>query len=215
MRVGGPAQFWAEPETEEGFARLALHCRREGIPLMVMGRGSNLLVRDGGIRGVVAHLIRGEFKRLEVDGLQIRAGAGVKFKELAMAPQAAGIAGFEWMEGIPGSVGGGLRMNAGAMGSETMRHVRTVTVVDLAGHLQVRTPADLEVHYRDVPSFKVQYVTSAVFEGQSGSSEEIARLLEESMRKRRITQPKESSAGCIFKNPAACPAGKLVDELGL
>ena len=215
MRVGGPAQFWAEPETEEGFARLALHCRREGIPLMVMGRGSNLLVRDGGIPGVVAHLIRGEFKRLEVDGLQIRAGAGVKFKELAMAAKAAGIAGFEWMEGIPGSVGGGLRMNAGAMGSETMKHVRGVTVVNDAGRLQVRTPADLEIHYRDVPSFKVHFVTSAVFEGHSGSPEEIARLLDESMHKRRTTQPKESSAGCIFKNPAQCPAGKLIDELGL
>ena len=215
MRIGGPAQFWAEPETEAGFARLALHCRREGIPLMVMGRGSNLLVRDGGIRGVVAHLIRGEFRRLEVDSLRITAGAGVKFKELAMTAKAAGIAGFEWMEGIPGSVGGGLRMNAGAMGSETMRQVVTVTVVDPSGHLQVRTPADLEIHYRDVPTFKVQYVTSAIFEGHSGSPEAIAALLEASMQKRRTTQPKESSAGCIFKNPAACPAGKLIDELGL
>jgi len=215
MRVGGPAQFWAEPETEAGFARLAQHCRREGIPLTVMGRGSNLLVRDGGIRGVVAHLVRGEFRRLEIDGMRIVAGAGVKFKEVALAAKAASIAGFEWMEGIPGSVGGGLRMNAGAMGSETMKHVRTVTVVGNDGQLQVRTPADLEIHYRDVPSFKVQYVTSAVFEGWQGCSETIARLLEESMQKRRTTQPKESSAGCIFKNPAACPAGKLIDELGL
>ena len=215
MRVGGPAQFWVEPETESGFARLALHCRREDIPLMVMGRGSNLLVRDGGILGVVAHLVRGDFRRLETDGLRIHAGAGIKFKELAIAAKAAGIAGFEWMEGIPGSVGGGLRMNAGAMGSETMRQVVSVTVVDPAGRLQTRTPADLEIHYRDVPSFKVQFVTSAIFEGRPGVPAEIAARMEESMQKRRASQPKESSAGCIFKNPAACPAGKLIDELGL
>ena len=131
------------------------------------------------------------------------------------AAKAAGIAGFEWMEGIPGSVGGGLRMNAGAMGSETMRQVVSVTVVDPAGRLQTRTPADLEIHYRDVPSFKVQFVTSAIFEGRPGVPAEIAARMEESMQKRRASQPKESSAGCIFKNPAACPAGKLIDELGL
>ena len=214
LRVGGPAQFWAEPETEAGFARLVAHCHRHNIPLMVMGRGSNLLVRDGGIRGVVAHLLRGEFRRIEIDGLRVTAGAGVKFKELAMAAKAAGIGGFEWMEGIPGSVGGGLRMNAGAMGGETMEMVRSVSVIDAAGQLRVRMPEELEIRYRNVPSFVAQFVTSGVFEGHTGSPEEIARLLEESMQKRRSTQPKESSAGCIFKNPAPCPAGRLVDEMG-
>jgi UDP-N-acetylmuramate--L-alanine ligase/UDP-N-acetylenolpyruvoylglucosamine reductase len=215
MRVGGPAQFWVEPETELGLARLIAYCRRHALPLMVMGRGSNLLVRDGGIRGVVVHLARGEFRRLEVNGTTMTAGAGVKFKELAMAAKAAGIAGFEWMEGIPGSVGGGLRMNAGAMGAETMGQVRSVTVVEPGGVLRQRTPEELEVHYRSVPTFIEQRVTSAVFEGVQGQPEEIAQRLDASMQKRRTSQPKESSAGCIFKNPATCPAGKLIDELGL
>lgn len=215
MRVGGPAQFWAEPETEAGFARLVAYCHQSGIPLMVMGRGSNLLVRDAGIKGVVVHLGRGEFKQISHDGLTLSAGAGVKFKEVALTARSAGIGGLEWMEGIPGSVGGGLRMNAGAMGGETLSHVLQVRVVDQNGVISMMTPADLEIHYRSVPTFKTHYVICAKFQGEARSAEEIARRLDESMLKRRTSQPRESSAGCIFKNPVVCPAGKLVDELGL
>ncbi len=215
LRVGGPAQFWVEPETEAGFAALVRHAKNNQVPLMVVGRGSNLLVRDGGIRGVVVHLSRGEFRKIEVKDGGITAGAGVKLKELAYAARDAGIGGLEWMEGIPGSVGGGLRMNAGAMGGETFRNVVSVRYLDPNCEIHTATPAELEVHYRDVPSLKNNYALSAVFRGQPGSAPEIEKLLEASMLKRRATQPKESSAGCIFKNPAQCPAGKLVDELGL
>ncbi len=215
MRVGGPAQFWAEPETEEGFARLVRLCTQKRIPLFVMGRGSNLLIRDGGIRGVVAYLARGEFKRLEVhDGL-ISAGVGVKQRELAIAARDAQIGGFEWFEGIPGNVGGALRMNAGAMGGETFRQVVSVRFVNAEGEFQTRTAQEMEVHYRDVPILATHYAVSAIFRGVPGNSEDIVRKLEESMMKRRTSQPKESSAGCIFKNPNTIPAGKLIDELGL
>ncbi|MFZ4682179.1 MAG: UDP-N-acetylmuramate--L-alanine ligase, partial [Terrimicrobiaceae bacterium] len=111
MRVGGPAQFWAEPETEEGFTDLVCYCFDEGIPFMVMGRGSNLLVRDGGIPGVVAHLSKGEFARHEVHGNEITAGVGLKLKQLTAIARNAGLGDFEWMEGIPGNLGGSLRMN--------------------------------------------------------------------------------------------------------
>lgn len=216
IRVGGPAQFWAEPETEEAFARLIAYCHNEGVPLMVMGRGSNLLVREGGVRGVVVHLSRGDFRKVEADGFTVIAGAGAKFKEVAMTARAAAIGGLEWMEGIPGSVGGGLRMNAGAMGDETMRHVLSVRVVDKKGTISTVTPEELDIHYRNVPEFKTRYAVSALFQGEPRPVEEISRLLDESIHKRRTTQPRESSAGCIFKNPApAIPAGKLVDELGL
>ncbi len=215
LRVGGPAQFWAEPETEAGFARLVACCHREGIALTVIGRGSNLLIRDGGIPGVVVHPARGEFRQISHDGLRITAGAGVRFKEVAMTARTAGIGGLEWMEGIPGSVGGGLRMNAGAMGRETFGHVVSVRVVDAEGNLLTRTPGELDVRYRNVPNFKTEYVLGATFEGEPGDPAEIARRLDESMQKRRTSQPRESSAGCIFKNPEACPAGKLVEELGL
>ncbi len=215
MRVGGPAQFWAEPETEEGFARLVRTCTEAGIPIFVMGRGSNLLVRDGGIRGLVAHLARGEFKHIETRDGQIIAGVGVKQRELALAARDAHIGGFEWFEGIPGNVGGALRMNAGAMGGETFQHVVSIRFVGPHGNFHTKTPAELEVHYRDVPALAHNYAVSATFGGQPGIPEEIERKLEASSQKRRTSQPRESSAGCIFKNPPSIPAGKLIEELGL
>jgi UDP-N-acetylenolpyruvoylglucosamine reductase len=180
-----------------------------------MGRGSNLLVRDGGIRGVVAHLVRGEFKKIEVNGCDIAAGSGAKLRELAYAARDASIGGFEWMEGIPGNIGGGLRMNAGAMGGELFDHVLWVRYVDAGGNFQTKKKSELNVHYRDVPDLVRNYAVAAGFRGTPGAHDEIARKLDESMQKRRTTQPKESSAGCIFKNPKPLQAGKLIDELGL
>jgi len=215
LRVGGPAQFWVEPETENGLAALVKHAANNKIPLMVMGRGSNLLIRDGGIRGIVVHLARGEFRKIEVSGGLITAGVGVKLKELAYAARDAGIGGFEWMEGIPGNVGGGLRMNAGAMGAETFGNVVSVRYLDEHCGIHTKATSEFDVHYRDIPALKTNYALSATFRGHPSSAEKIEGLLQESMNKRRSSQPKESSAGCIFKNPGSCPAGKLVDELGL
>lgn len=215
MRCGGPAQFWVEPETEEGFARLVKFTTERSIPLFVIGRGSNLLVRDGGIRGVVAHLSRGEFKRIEVRDGRITAGVGVKQKELAYAARDAQIGGFEWFEGIPGDVGGALRMNAGAMGGETFRQVVSVRFIDPSGEFHMKTPAEMDVRYRHCGTLVSNYAISATFAGTPGNAEEIERKLAESMHKRRTSQPKEASAGCIFKNPETCPAGKLIDELGM
>src|SRR5713226_3995811 len=118
LRVGGPAQFWVEPRTEAAFAELIRFCRRENLPLFVIGRGSNLLVRDGGIRGVVLHPCGGDFDKIDIEGNEITAGAGVKLKEIAYATRGANLGGLEWMEGVPAAVGGALRMNAGAMRSE-------------------------------------------------------------------------------------------------
>ncbi len=215
MRVGGPAQFWVEPETEEGFARLLSFTTEHSLPLFVMGRGSNLLIREGGIRGVVVHLARGEFRRLEVRDGQISAGVGLKLKEVAYAARDARIGGFEWMEGIPGNVGGGLRMNAGAMGVDTLSQVLSVRFVDPHGEFHTRTPSELDVHYRHVGALVGNYAVSATFKGLPATSEDIQKGLEASQQKRRGSQPRESSAGCIFKNPELIPAGKLVQELGL
>ncbi|MDX2079592.1 MAG: UDP-N-acetylmuramate--L-alanine ligase [Terrimicrobiaceae bacterium] len=214
MRIGGPAQFWAEPESEEGFAELVRHCFDEGIPFMVMGRGSNLLVRDGGIPGVVAHLARGEFLRHEINDNEITAGVGVKFKQLSALARNAGLGGFEWMEGIPGNVGGGLRMNAGAMGVQTFDQVVRLRFCDQDGNIFTRTPAEMEVHYRSVPMLRENYALSAVLRGVPTPVEEIDRKIGESVAKRRSSQPVAASAGCIFKNPEAIPAGKLIEELG-
>ena len=215
LRVGGPAQFWVEPRSEEAFAKLIRFCHRENLPFFVMGRGSNLLVREGGIPGVVVHPSGGEFDRVEASGVEITAGVGAKLKEIAYAGKAAGIGGFEWMEGIPGEVGGALRMNAGAMGGQTFDKVVRVRYLDREGVAHEKTPAELEIHYRHVPALEKNFAVSAVFRGEKSSTEEIVRRLEASQEKRRTTQPIAKSAGCIFKNPTACPAGKLVDELGL
>ena len=215
LRVGGPAQFWVEPRTIDAFATIIRFCRRESLPLFVIGRGSNLLVRDGGIRGVVVHPSGGEFECIEIDGLEVTAGVGVKLKQVAYAGKAAGIGGFEWMEGIPGEVGGALRMNAGAMGRQTFEQVVKVNYLDRQGVLHEQSPNDMEVHYRHVPAFEENFAVSAVFRGRKSSVDEIVRRLDESQEKRRTTQPSAKSAGCIFKNPATIPAGKLVDELGL
>lgn len=215
LRVGGPAQFWVEPRTEDAFAELIRHCRREKLPLFVIGRGSNLLVRDGGIRGVVVHPCGGEFDKVEVAGNEITAGVGAKLKQVAYAGKAANLGGLEWMEGIPGAVGGALRMNAGAMGAQTFENVVRVRYLDKEGNAFIKTPAELEVHYRHVPSLEDKFAILAVFRGAPTTEEEIVRRLNESQEKRRTTQPIAKSAGCIFKNPKSVPAGKLVDELGL
>ena len=215
LRVGGPAQFWVEPRNEKAFAELIRFCRDENLPLFVMGRGSNLLVRDGGIRGVVIHPCGGDFDKIEINGAEITAGAGAKLKEVAYAGKAAGIGGLEWLEGIPGTVGGGLRMNAGAMGAQTFENVVRVRYLDGKGEAHTKTRDELEVYYRNFPLLEKNFAVSAVFRGEPAPLEEIVRKLEASQEKRRRSQPAAKSAGCIFKNPDACPAGKLVDELGL
>jgi len=215
LRVGGPAQFWAEPRTEQAFAELIRLCRDDHLPLFVIGRGSNLLVRDGGIRGVVVHPHGGDFEKIEVNGSEITAGAGVKLRQVAYAARAANLGGFEWMEGIPGTVGGGLRMNAGAMGAQTFENVMRIRYLDADGNSHVKNREELEVFYRRFPLLEKNFAISATFCGQPAERAEIDARLRESQEKRRTTQPAAKSAGCIFKNPITIPAGKLVDELGL
>ena len=215
LRVGGPAQFWIEPETRGGLANVLEFCAAQRLPVMFIGRGSNLLVRDGGVFGGVIHLARGDFVALSVEETEIHVGAGVRLKQVAAAARNAGIGGFEWMEGIPGSVGGSLRMNAGAMGVETFEQVVSVEVVSSRGEFDTLRPNEMQVQYRNVPTLRDRYAVSAIFRGEPAGIEAIDRRLSESNRKRKRTQPVASSAGCIFKNPRECPAGKLVEELGL
>jgi UDP-N-acetylmuramate--alanine ligase len=215
LRVGGPAQFWVEPRNEKAFSELIRFCRRENLPLFVIGRGSNLLVRDGGIRGVVAHPSGGDFDKIDIRGNEITAGVGAKLKEIAYAARAANLGGLEWMEGVPAVVGGALRMNAGAMGGQTFDYVISVRYLDREGNSHTKKREELEVHYRDFPLLKENFAVSATFRATPAAREQIETKLHESQEKRRTTQPIAKSAGCIFKNPASCPAGKLVDELGL
>ena len=215
LRVGGPAQFWVEPRNEKAFSELIRFCRLENLPLFVIGRGSNLLVRDGGIRGVVVHPSGGDFDKIDIDGNEITAGVGAKLKEIAYAARGADLGGLEWMEGIPGAVGGALRMNAGAMGAQTFEKVVRIRYLDSEGNAHDKNRDELEVHYRHFPLLENNYAVSATFRATPSKRDQIEARLHESQEKRRTTQPIAKSAGCIFKNPETCPAGKLVDELGL
>lgn len=215
LRIGGPAQFWVEPRSVAGFARLIAFCREQNLPIRVIGRGSNLLVRDGGIEGVVIHPAKGDFSRVEVQGDLVEAGVGAKLKRVTSAAQTAGLTGFEWMEGIPGNVGGGIRMNAGAMGAEMFDQVVSVTFVDESGQVRTKIAEEIDFRYRNVPEFTENYVVSAVFHGKPGEPGDIAAKIESSKNHRKDSQPVAASAGCIFKNPEVCGAGRLIDELGL
>ena len=215
MRVGGPAQFWLEPETEEGFCELVRTAHEAGIPFMVMGRGSNLIVRDGGLRGAVVRLRRGVFGEFSVEGDHIRAGVGVRLKALSGAAITAGLEGFEWMEGIPGDVGGCLRMNAGAMGVEAFDQVESLRYADQEGNILEKSPRDLDVHYRNVPLLRTNYALSARFRGRKSTPAEVERRTRDYSSKRKASQPAGASAGCIFRNPDGGKAGQLIDASGL
>ncbi len=212
---GGPAQFWLEPHSFDAFAKLVTYCRDRGIPLRIIGRGSNLLVRDGGIRGAVIHPTGGEFSRITVDGDVITAGAGVRFKKVASTAAAHQLTGLEWMEGIPGNVGGGLRMNAGAMGKETFDTIISVTFLDEDGEIRTRSRDEISSQYRNVPELRRNFALAATFQAQKSDPASIEALTQDSREKRRQSQPIAASAGCVFKNPADIPAGMLVDKLGL
>ncbi|MDZ4289798.1 MAG: UDP-N-acetylmuramate--L-alanine ligase, partial [Prosthecobacter sp.] len=213
--IGGPAQFWIEPQTETAFAEVVRYLRSSSIPIRVIGRGSNLLVKDGGIRGAVIHPAKGEFEEVRADGNRLTAGVGTRLKKIASAARAAGIGGLEWMEGVPGNLGGAIRMNAGAMGSETFDHIVSVRFIAGDGSIKEKPVAEIAHMYRSVPEFEEHYIVSAVLQGKPAPVAEIDAGLDASRVKRRTTQPIGASAGCVFKNPQICGAGKLVDDLGL
>jgi UDP-N-acetylenolpyruvoylglucosamine reductase len=215
LRVGGPADVYVEPASETDLAAVLTFCGERHLAFFVMGRGSNLLVRDGGFRGVVICLAHRNFSRIEVDGGRLRCGAGAKLKNVAVEAKRHGLSGLEFLEGIPGSVGGALRMNAGAMGGATFDAVESVRLMDFSGHVLELTPKQMPVEYRSCATLKNQVALGAVFKGTAAPREQIEERMAAFGKKRRASQPAAPSAGCIFKNPATVPAGRLIDELGL
>jgi UDP-N-acetylmuramate--alanine ligase len=216
LRVGGPADFFVEPATEADLAAVLKFCGARDAPFFVIGRGSNLLVRDGGFRGVVICLSSAEFSRVVVvEGERLRCGAGAKLKQVASEARRRGVSGLEFLEGIPGSIGGALRMNAGAMGSQTFDVVESVRLMDLDGSVRELAPAAMSVKYRGCDTLKSHVALGAVLKGRADSPESITQRMSAFSRKRWATQPAAPSAGCAFKNPPTIPAGRLIDGLGL
>lgn len=215
LRVGGPADVYVEPASESDLAATLQFCAAERVPCLTLGRGSNLLVRDGGFRGVVICLAHPRFAAVEVAGERLICGAGAKLKTVANEARRHELAGLEFLEGIPGSVGGALRMNAGAMGAWLFDVVESVRFMDVAGRIEERRRAELPVEYRACPLLREQVALGAVLRGQPGAAAAIEQRMSGFSQKRWTSQPASPSAGCIFKNPPAIPAGKLIDELGL
>lgn len=215
LRVGGPADILAEPASEEDLASVLKFCGEQNLKFFVLGRGSNLLVRGGGFRGVVISLAHPFFSRIEIKGDWMHCGAGAKLKNVAVEAKRNGLAGLEFLEGIPGSVGGALRMNAGAMGCATFDVVESVRLMDYSGNAFTMLPEELTVEYRGCATLKTRVALGAIFKTRADSRESIEQRMIAFSKKRWTTQPAAPSAGCMFKNPAAIPAGKLIDEMGL
>jgi UDP-N-acetylmuramate--alanine ligase len=215
LKVGGPAQFWVEPWDERDLARVLRYCHEREIPVTLIGRGTNLLVRDGGIEGMVLHLSSDEFSKIEVDDERLIARAGARLKSVVVAAKRHEIGGLEFLEGIPGSLGGALRMNAGAMGRQTFEVVEWVRYISFAGEIYDAEAKCLPVSYRNCPIFTNHIALSAILRGEKTPRLKIDERLRAFEKKRWSTQPARPSAGCIFKNPEAIPAGKLIEELGL
>ena len=215
LRVGGPADVYVEPASEADLAALLKFCHLRDLKFFILGRGSNLLVRDGGFRGMVICLSQPELSRIQVNGNQVSCGAGARLKLVAVEAKRHGLSGLEFLEGIPGSVGGALRMNAGAMGRATFDAVVLVRVMDYSGANHELYPADLRVEYRSCASLKDKIALEVLFKCEPGDPAQILALMKTYSEKRWSSQPAAASAGCMFKNPQDIPAGRLIDELGL
>jgi len=217
LRVGGAARVYAEPATADDLAAILRTLHARGVPLQVLGRGSNLLIPDAGVDGVVVSLRQPSWEAFEVlaDG-RVRVGAGLRLKNLCGLAAAAGLVGFEFLEGIPGNVGGALRMNAGAMGGWMFDVVDTVEALALDGTPRQWTRAAMTVSYRHCAELAGAIATGAILQPKASSGrDDVSRQIDVYRSKRQESQPREPSAGCIFKNPPDDSAGRLIDACGL
>ena len=215
FRVGGPAEVLFAPADESDLALLLSKLPAE-VPVFVIGLGSNLLVRDGGVRGVVIRLGRGFGEVKAESGHRIRAGTAVPDVKVARAAADAGIAGLSFYRGIPGSIGGALRMNAGAHGTETKDVLISARAVDRRGTIHELTLADMKFTYRHCGIPEDWIFTEALYQGQPGDPAEIQKAMDEVADYREKNQPiKERTGGSTFKNPPGQSAWKLVDQAGM
>ena len=214
-RVGGPAALYLEAHSRDDLRLAKAAVRAGSIPVLVLGKGSNLLVADAGFPGLVVSLGE-EFALIEMTGRTVQAGAAVALPVLARRTAAAGLTGLEWCVGVPGSVGGGVRMNAGGHGSDMAHCLAGWEMVDLAGGPDgLRAPADLDYGYRHSSIEAHQVVVSASFDLRPGERAQCEAAISEIVRWRREHQPGGQNAGSVFANPEGDSAGRLIERAGL
>lgn len=212
FRVGGSAQAFFMPDDENDLAYFLRNLSTE-LPVTVIGAGSNLIVRDGGVPGVVARLGRG-FNDVKVEDHRVTAGTAMLDVMVARAAQTAGVAGLAFLSGIPGTIGGALRMNGGAYGGETKDIFIAASGVDRQGNIRNFSNGDMGFSYRHCGAPDDVIFTTAVLQGQAGEPEQIATEMTAIKKKRETSQPRNRTGGSTFKNPPGQSAWKLVDDAG-
>jgi UDP-N-acetylmuramate dehydrogenase len=213
LRVGGAAEALFMPKDEADLAHF-LSSVSDDVPVQILGVASNTIIRDGGIKGVVIRL-GPAFGKVSTDGLRVTAGAAALDKTVAKKAAAAGIAGLEFYAGVPGTIGGALRMNAGCYGAETRNVLVSVVALDRTGRRQVMSLDDMQYSYRHCGAAADLIFTEAVYEGKLDDPSEIKSRMDEITTKRESSQPiREKTGGSTFKNPEGHSSWRLIDAAG-
>jgi UDP-N-acetylmuramate dehydrogenase len=215
FRLGGPAEYFAEPETIDELVELVRRCRAEETPVRLLGGGSNILVREEGVRGVVIKLGGKDFNQISVEGQRIRAGAAAKLVHVVSTAVGKGLAGMETLVGIPGTIGGALHGNAGGRGGDIGQWTARASVLTRSGEIIQREREDMVFAYRE-SSLDELVILNAEFQLDKDDPEELTKRMQKQWIMKRASQPLgHQSAGCIFKNPPGMKAGMLIDQAGL
>ena len=218
FRVGGLAEALYETNDQEDLRQMVAYLNKEDIPYLVVGRGSNLLIKDEGVEGL-AILLRGSLasvKQENKDGLTVFSGAGLHLADLLVYCRSSGLGGLEFLAGIPGTVGGAISMNAGAFGEEIGERVKEIHVVNTRGDVIVTNRSQLKFSYRALQIEKKSVIIGACLMVDKDTEEIIAKRIADYMKRRKETQPLEyPSAGSVFKNPPNDYAGRLIEQVGL
>ena len=213
--LGGPARFFVTPRNEEELQEVVKRCHDNATRLYILGRGSNLLVADEGIDAVVARLTDTHFGQITVEGNTVRAGAGASLNRLLQVCARHGLTGIEALVGIPGSVGGAVKINAGGRFGDIGSLTQSVRLMDSSGYEFVRPREDIFFGYRET-NIMAKMILSAEFSLEPDNPDQIARTIKEVWMLKKLSQPVSSrNAGCVFKNPRALSAGALIDQAGL
>ena len=213
--VGGRAEYFARPRSEDQLREILARCDKEKLEVRVSGRGSNVLVRDEGVRGVVIQLDREGFGAIAMEGDLVRAGAAAPIQKVAHEAARASLAGIECLVGIPGTIGGAVRMNAGGTFGDIGQTVERVKVADTHGETFYRERDDLEFAYR-WSNISARFILEAELRLLPDTQRAILARMKKIWMAKKNTQPTSmASAGCIFKNPRGLSAGALIDQAGL
>ena len=213
--LGGPADYFIRPKTLEQLKEAVQRCNENNIPIYVMGFGSNLLISDDGLRAAVIKLEAEQFAQTQFDGEQVTAWAGAELSKLVLTCVREGLSGIEALTGIPGSIGGAVKMNAGGNFGDFGAAVETVTLMDAQGGVFEKSKPELVFDYRRT-NITARFILNAVLKLNSADPEQILRTVKEIWIFKKNSQPLNTkNSGCIFKNPRGVSAGALIDRTGL